>query len=145
MGERKQAAGPRWRAAEARVAELEAALYAIMRVTDPGDLRSPASRVDWETVHPARRIAREALGIPLMASPDCPPQVEVGALLSSNDPEPPVGTVVTDTHARHWHRAELEPDEDTRKQWIGDDDAASWTKVAGNYGPVRVIAVPSLG
>jgi hypothetical protein len=149
---------PRWRAAEARVAELEAALYAILRVTDGGDHRTEVGREAWESVTPARKIAREVLGLPLMgnmpqrdgccdvpsgigARHDCPPRVEVGALLSSNDPEPPVGTVVTDTHARHWHRAELDQGEDTRKQWVGDDDAASWTKVAGNYGPVRVLAV----
>lgn len=62
---RKQAATARWRAAEARVAELEAALFAIMRVTDPGDVRTLAGRVAWETLTPARKIAREALGLPL--------------------------------------------------------------------------------
>lgn len=48
-----------------RIAELEAALYAIMRVTDPGDLRSVEARQAWETANPPRRIAREALGLPI--------------------------------------------------------------------------------
>jgi hypothetical protein len=65
-GKRKPAAGQRWREAEARVMQLEAALWAIMRVTDGGDLRAEASRRAWEAITPARRIAREALGLPLM-------------------------------------------------------------------------------
>jgi hypothetical protein len=48
-----------------RIANLEAALYAIMRVTDPGDLRSVEAREAWERMVPARRIAREALGLPI--------------------------------------------------------------------------------
>lgn len=51
--------------AEARVIELETALHAIMRVTDPGDVRSRAAREAWESVTPARKIAREALGEPI--------------------------------------------------------------------------------
>lgn len=48
-----------------RVAELEAALFAIMRVTDPGDIRSRTGRIHQELAVPARKIAREALGLPL--------------------------------------------------------------------------------
>lgn len=48
-----------------RVLQLEAALYAILRVTDPGDVRSRAGREEWERVTPARKIAREALGEPI--------------------------------------------------------------------------------
>jgi hypothetical protein len=65
MTARKPAAVPRWRAAEARVAELEAAFWAVMRVTDPGDLRSRAAREAWESVTPARKIARESLHLPI--------------------------------------------------------------------------------
>jgi hypothetical protein len=50
---------------KARVAELEAALHAIMRVTDPGDVRVRLGLQAWENITPARKIAREALGIPL--------------------------------------------------------------------------------
>lgn len=53
------------RAAEARVQELEAALWAIWRMTDPGDLRTREAREAWEQMTPARRIAREALGLDL--------------------------------------------------------------------------------
>ena len=45
--------------------ELEAALHAIMRVTDPGDVRTQGARMAWEQATPARRIAREALRLPL--------------------------------------------------------------------------------
>lgn len=48
-----------------RIAELEAALYAIMRVTDPGDVRIRSGLLAWEQITPARKIAREALGLPL--------------------------------------------------------------------------------
>lgn len=45
-------------------ARFRAALEQIMRVTDPGDLRSEEALAAWEDVTPARRIAREALGLP---------------------------------------------------------------------------------
>ena len=48
-----------------RVIELETALHAIMRVTDPGDVRIRLGLQAWEHINPARKIAREALGIPL--------------------------------------------------------------------------------
>lgn len=48
-----------------RAAELEAALREIMRVTDPGDIRVRSGLLAWEHITPARRIAREALGLPL--------------------------------------------------------------------------------
>lgn len=49
-----------------RVAELEQALREVMRVTDPGDIRVRGTLAYWESrIHPARRIAREALGLPL--------------------------------------------------------------------------------
>ncbi len=54
------------RALQSRVLELEAALYAIMRVTDPGDLRTREARQAWEDITPARKIAREALKIGLL-------------------------------------------------------------------------------
>ena len=48
-----------------RVIELETALHAIMRVTDPGDVRVRSGLQAWENINPARRIASEALGIAL--------------------------------------------------------------------------------
>jgi hypothetical protein len=36
-----------------------------MRVTDPGDVRVRSALLAWEGITPARRIAREALGLPL--------------------------------------------------------------------------------
>jgi hypothetical protein len=63
----------------------------------------------------------------------------VGRALTSNDPEPPVGTVVRDACKRAWVRTPssgytywLQPDDP-------DGDAESWTKIAGNYGPVTVL------
>jgi hypothetical protein len=49
-------------------ARFRFALEKIMRVTDPGDLRSVEARQAWEVATPARRIAREALGLPLGGS-----------------------------------------------------------------------------
>jgi len=57
--------------------------------------------------------------------------------LTSNDPEPPSGSIVRDSMGRRWTRFEDEP-----RSWIqldNDDDTESWIKVAGNYGPVRVL------
>lgn len=51
--------------AEARVLELEAAMHAIMRVTDPGDIRVRLGLLAWEHLTPARKIARESLGLKL--------------------------------------------------------------------------------
>lgn len=70
-----------------RIAELEAALYAIMRVTDPGDVRTQVGRERWEASAPARRIARETLGLPLMGNPlddaPGPPRVVAGDQLDA--------------------------------------------------------------
>ena len=46
-------------------ARFRFALEKIMRKTDPGDLRSVEAREAWERMLPARRIAREALGLPI--------------------------------------------------------------------------------
>ena len=62
-----------------------------------------------------------------------------GARMTSNDPEPPPGTTVLDDCGARWTRIPgMEP-----CGWLmaGHDggDPESWTKVAGNYGPVRVV------
>lgn len=59
-------------------------------------------------------------------------------ILTSSDPEPPAGTVVRDCWGRTWELAW----EDEGGMWWrtdADDDPESWTKVAGNYGPVTVL------
>ncbi|MCW2890993.1 MAG: hypothetical protein JWO75_482 [Actinomycetia bacterium] len=58
--------------------------------------------------------------------------------LSSSDPEPPVGTIVQDgAGGLRWINT------GRRLHWIAldddYDDPESWTKIAGNYGPVTVI------
>jgi hypothetical protein len=66
----------------------------------------------------------------------------VGSALSSSDPEPPVGTLVTDACGARWGNV--------GDYWVpldadGDDwDPESWTKIAGNYGPVAVIHSPGV-
>lgn len=74
-----------------RAAELEAALHAIMRVTDPGDLRSREAREAWEAVTPARRIAREVLGL------------EIGGHATPPDAERR-GDCTSCMHPAHWSR-----------------------------------------
>jgi hypothetical protein len=58
-------------------------------------------------------------------------------ILTSSDPQPPIGTIVTD----HWgHPWQLDGDEPPT--WFRRDvdaDPESWIKVAGNYGPVTVV------
>ena len=64
-----------------------------------------------------------------------PPSLPV---LTSADPEPPPGTIVRDRLGRTWELA----DEDEGGLWWrtdADDDPESWTKIAGNYGPVTVL------
>lgn len=57
--------------------------------------------------------------------------------LTAADPEPPVGTIVTTAWGQRWIR-QLEG------YWLAegreDGDPESWNKVAGNYGPVRVVS-----
>lgn len=75
-----------------------------------------------------------------MNAPASGENVEVA--LTSSDPEPPVGTVVRDVDGRCWVRGSVED----RRCWqpldedgeLDDDDSESWTRVAGNYGPVTV-------
>lgn len=58
--------------------------------------------------------------------------------LDSSDPEPPIGSTVRDDLDRLWTRDEHSP-----ACWTMDDypdsDPESWTKVAGNYGPVSLV------
>lgn len=70
-----------------------------------------------------------------------------GAKLTSTDPEPSPGALVRDDLGYYWERGE----DDDRRMWypvmddraIRDDDPESWTKIAGNYGPVTVIELGS--
>jgi hypothetical protein len=60
--------------------------------------------------------------------------------LTSSDPEPVPGTVVLDATGCRWFRAEgMWPG-----SWLrsGDGDPETWTKVAGNYGPVQIVSSP---
>lgn len=63
--------------------------------------------------------------------------------LTSSDPEPAPGTSVVDDLGRPWSRdSDAETNPDGAANWTRDDvdaDPESWTKVAGNYGPVRVV------
>lgn len=58
--------------------------------------------------------------------------------LTSADPEPPPGTVVRDRHGGTW---ELSDEAEGGMWWRtdADDDPESWTKIAGNYGPVTML------
>jgi hypothetical protein len=60
------------------------------------------------------------------------------AVLTSSDPQPPPGTVVRDDLGRTW---ELCDEAEGGLWWRtdADDDPESWTKIAGNYGPVTVL------
>ncbi|MCX4232027.1 hypothetical protein [Streptomyces ortus] len=61
-------------------------------------------------------------------------------VLTSADPEPPPGTRVLDDCGITWINSGYYP-----VAWMpyrGDGDPESWTKVAGNYGPVRVVVAP---
>ena len=68
--------------------------------------------------------------------------------LNSTDPEPPVGTVVRDCYGDLWRRGEPDPEvEGRRRDWFhieldgtyANDDPETWTRVAGNQGPVEVV------
>lgn len=58
-------------------------------------------------------------------------------VLSPADPEPPAGTVVRDASGCEWYRSH------EGGYWLrqksDNTDPESWTKVAGNYGPVTVL------
>jgi len=61
--------------------------------------------------------------------------------LTANDPEPPIGTVVRICDGTHWVRT---PQPWGGTYWLPVNDMAggdpeSWTKIAGNYGPVTVV------
>jgi hypothetical protein len=65
-------------------------------------------------------------------------------MLTSNDPEPPPGTFVRDALGTLWFNDGYYP-----CCWVQPyaevHDPESWTKIAGNYGPVTVIPVDSDG
>ena len=58
-------------------------------------------------------------------------------VMTSTDPQPPAGTVVRDDCGVTWVNSGCHP-----AAWMPldrEDDPESWTKVAGNYGPVTVL------
>lgn len=60
---------------------------------------------------------------------------------TANDPEPPEGTEVIDVDGRRWCRDDGIYGGPGCANWIrvdGGGDPETWTKVAGNYGPVKV-------
>lgn len=60
--------------------------------------------------------------------------------LSSTDHEPPPGSIVRDVRDVLWRRGSMEtwlPIDETGA--YTNDDAETWTRVAGNYGPVTVV------
>jgi hypothetical protein len=63
--------------------------------------------------------------------------------LGSLDPEPGVGAVVRDCDGRLWLRGEFawNPLDDGGD--FDNDDPESWTKVAGNFGPVTLLRAAS--
>lgn len=65
----------------------------------------------------------------------------MSVVLTSADPEPPAGTVVRDDLGREWGR-DWDGGAAPWTRTDGTDDPESWTKVAGNYGPVTVIEIP---
>lgn len=63
----------------------------------------------------------------------------IGRRLTAFDPEPPPGTLVRDNCGREWSR----DDEGGPAGWTEPEadhhNPQTWTKIAGNYGPVRVL------
>lgn len=72
---------------------------------------------------------------------------EVGSVLTSNDPEPPEGTVVRDVDGTEWILDSEDPRswfqvDENNPALLANSDPESWIKVAGNYGPVTVVRTP---
>lgn len=65
----------------------------------------------------------------------------VGAILTSADPEPPVGTMVRDDCGLTWVNDGYRPCCWVRPDLVEQDihDPETWTKIAGNYGPVTIL------
>lgn len=58
-----------------------------------------------------------------------------GRTMTGSDPEPPPLTLVRDVDGKQWCRVLA------GEYWISEQsaDPESWTKIAGNYGPVTVL------
>lgn len=57
-------------------------------------------------------------------------------MTTAEDREPAVGTRVLDVYGWVWER---QPEGYWLRLAAPDGDPESWTKVAGNYGPVRIV------
>lgn len=65
-------------------------------------------------------------------------RLQVGTVLTAVDPQPPAGAVVLDGCGMKWISTGDYP-----AAWIpadGDGDPETWTKIAGNYGPVTIVS-----
>lgn len=60
--------------------------------------------------------------------------------LTANDPEPPPGTTIEMEDGQRWTRYEgMSPGSWLVEGGEADSDPETWLKVAGNYGPVRIV------
>lgn len=70
-------------------------------------------------------------------------ELEVGATLTSTDPEPSAGTVVRDDCGILWRNDGPRYRPACWRQVDAEvHDPETWTKIAGNYGPITVIDLP---
>lgn len=64
--------------------------------------------------------------------------------LTSSDPEPPPGTTVETEGGTRWTRyPDMWPGSWLMDEFAPEGDPETWRKVAGNYGPVRIVRRPS--
>lgn len=101
-----------------------------------GEHRTVTAVRSWWEVAGAERFTVSSL-LPLIA-----PQPVAGSIRSSNDPEPPPLTRVRDAYGDEWTRITEDMGGDGRRDWSSSnpvDDPESWTKVAGNMGPVTLL------
>lgn len=129
---RVEALGPDWLVARSEDGEdRDAAVAFACGSSDLIALRAFRGQSEWCEADPCPAFG----GIPK-------PPVVAGQVLTAADPEPSVGTLVTDACGARWGNV--------GDYWVpmdvkgGDWDPESWAKIAGNYGPVTVIRAPGV-
>jgi hypothetical protein len=127
---------------------LKAAVPALRRNLDRSVAEAEADRLDralarnrGNTITPTGPIRVTATPA---TQPAMPPRLRedrgmTEQLMTANDPEPPLGSIVEDATGVEWLRTRAVHD---GVYWLRrdnlDGDPESWAKVAGNYGPVKL-------
>lgn len=112
----------------------EVEMTQLDELVQDGQLSIDAARVS---------LGLQPLGLPETGVPSKRDAPRLDVALTVADPEPPPGTTIEMESGQRWTRyPDMWPGSWLVERGEADSDPETWLKVAGNYGPVRIVRSP---